>query len=152
MPKYKKILILSALMVLVMVIAGCSWSFFGGSETTDIDEAAIAYVTDIANNKWDAVLKRSTGDQLAIYTQLVPILEKSKQTSELKIAEVVDKAVSDNKNLAFVTVHYVRTVNLPNYGSVMDDKQVLLSMKKIDGEWKVFRMDVVTDLKTMLDN
>jgi len=147
MKNFKRFMFL-CIIVTAVILSGCSSKV---SSDTSIDKAAISYVTNIANNKWDEVLKTSTGDQLAVYTQLVPILKNTKQTSELKVADVVDKAISDNGKLAFVTVHYVRTVNLPDYGSVMDDKQVLLSMKKLDGEWKVFRMDVVTDLKTTLD-
>lgn len=153
MLKKKALLLTVVFLVLAVVVTGCSRSVTGQNQAKDgIDQAAISYVTDIANSKWDEVLKKSTGDQLAIYMQLVPLLKNVKQTSELKLAEVIDKAVSDNGKLAFVTVHYVRTVNLPDYGSVMDDKQVLLSMRQIDGEWKVFRMDVVNDLKTSLNN
>lgn len=114
------------------------------------EEAAVEYVKNIANGEWDKVLQGSTGDQLAIYMQLVPVLENAEQTSELRTVDVVDKKV--NKNLAFITVHFVKTVNLPDYGSVIDDKQVLLSMKKIDNQWKVFNMNIVNDLKTKISD
>lgn len=149
MKKFKNFVLVSVILVIALIFTGCSFFSRKPKEDPAIEQTAIEYVTNISKGSWDNVLAKSTGDQLAIYMQLVPILQEAKQTSDLKIIEVVDKEVFNK--LAFVTVHFVRTVNLPDYGSVMDDKQVLLYMKKIDGEWKVFRLDVVNDLKTKLD-
>lgn len=142
--------ILLIMVLSISLLSGCGVAGKGKVDTS-ADAPAINYVTSIANSKWDEVIKNSTGDQLAIYTQLVPALKNVKQTNDLKRVEIVDRAISNDKKLAFVTVHFVRNVNLPDYGSVLDDKQVLLSMKKIDSQWKVFKMDVVSDLKSTLN-
>lgn len=150
MENFNKKLGLMAIVVLLLVtvLSGCKSV---SKIDTSIDEPAIKYVTNLASSQWDEVLQQSTGDQLAIYTQLLPVLKNVQQTSEIKKVEVTERAISSDKNTAFLTIHLVRTLTLPEYGSSLDDRQLLLSMKKIDGHWKVFKMDIVSDLKTRLN-
>lgn len=146
----KALMLLAAISMFMGLLSGCSFPGSGGKGAAELEQAAVSYATNIANSEWDDVIKASSGDQLAVYMQLVPVLEAMKQTTEVRRVEVVDTSIGSNKNLAFVTVHVVKTVSIPDYGSVLDDKQVLLSMKQLDGQWKVFKMDVVNDIKTAL--
>lgn len=134
--KYKKTISLLLIILLSMSLMGCR----KGNEYV---EQAKNYVSNVANGKWEQVLEMSTGDQLAIYMQMVPTLRNIKQTSSLKRLDVVESF--SRKNTAFVTIHYVRSVEIPGYGSMMDDKQVMVSMRKVDGQWKVFKLDIVLD-------
>lgn len=131
-------------LALTMIFLGGCGEKEGGELQSALEQAAISYGTAIAKQNWDEVLKGSTGDQLSTYLLLVPTFELVEQESELKKIEVMDSVLLEN-GTGFVTIRLVRSMTLPDYGSVTDDRQILLSMKRIDHSWKVFRMDVVSE-------
>lgn len=137
----RMLMVVMASILVLAALTGCKGK--GDGDASGPKAAAVAYATAIANHQWDDVIKKSTGDQLSAYLQLVPTFKLVDQQSQLKKVEVIDEDVLKN-NTAFVTVRMVRNLTIPDYGSTLDDRQLLLSMKKLDGEWKVFRMDVVS--------
>lgn len=141
----KKIASILIILTLLFSLVGCSEK----TDTSGAAEAAEAFIKNFNELKWDIVLKSTTGDQLAVFQQLIPVLKTSDQKPTLKKVEVIDVTASAKTNIAFVTVHYIRTLDIPEYGSVMDDRQVLLSMKKIDGEWKIFKIDTISELQSL---
>lgn len=141
------------LLSLVMVLCLASLVFVGcgKKEASEIENFAIQYVSDVTLGNWEEVMSASTGDQLAIYTQLAPMLENLKQDSNIQKVEVIDQSINKKHTLAFITVYRLANINIDGYGSVLDEKQVLLSLKNIDGVWKVFRYDIVSDINKKID-
>ena len=42
-------------------------------------------------------------------------------------------------------VHLVKTTDILDYGTVIDEKTLLYKLKKIDGEWKVYQFNIIID-------
>lgn len=142
------IFIIVLVVILTITVAGCNKAEYDTykalDETSEAGEVAIQYVKDIIEGEWDKVLENSTGEQLTIYEQLIPVLEKAKQENELKAIEIVDKTLDEENDLIYIDIHFIRTAKFSN-GSITEEGSASLSMKKVDGRWKVFEMDVVTD-------
>lgn len=136
---------LTVILVLVLAIGAMSGC---GKNDSAIKDAATRYMTAWSNQNWEEVLKLSTGDQLAINIQLIPSIKNAKQTFDVKRLEVTDVTTSRDGKIAFASVHLIRAINLPDYGSVMDERTVLLSMVKLNNEWLVFRLDNVYEPKS----
>lgn len=142
---YKKYIGISLLLIFTsLVFTGCG--LFNRNEDVASQPGAIAkqYVTDILNHDWEAVISRSTGDQLSNLIELLPTLKTTGVSGNIRKVEVISEDVSEKGSLAFITVLSVRDVALAGYGSTISEQQTLLSMKKIDGQYFVYRLDGVS--------
>lgn len=140
---FKKALYILLILSVIIAFSGCV------IDTTGAAETALDFIKAFNEQNWDQTIKYCTGDQLAIFQQILPILKESKQQTTLKKAEALDVTSSKNTAIAFVTIHYIRTIDSPEYGSVLDERNILLSMKKIDGVWKVFNINTISDVQTL---
>lgn len=144
---YKKYIGIFLLLIATLsFIVGCG--FLGRDEAPGPkpEETALQYVTDLLNHNWEGVIQRSTGDQLSNLVELLPTLETIKASGNIRKIEVINKDVSEKQSLAFVTVLAVRDVVLEGYGSTIDEQQILVSMKKLDGQYFVYRLDSVSGI------
>ena len=140
-----KLKVILVVLLIGVFLSGCQWiPFVGGDRAEDgtqLESFAVDYMTNVTEHRWDQVIQDSTGDQLSVFLQLMPVLERNRGDNSIRRIEIVDETVHDK--LAYVTVHRVVEMNVDGYGSALDDKQVLLSIRQVDGEWKVFRMDTL---------
>jgi|GEM_PF-3851317 hypothetical protein len=118
------------------VLSGCS-----SGEKEAVKAAARAYAENSMSGNWEEVMKASTGEQLSVLNMLVETLDAASFKSVVRLVEVLDTRVDGN--YAEATVHIVRDVKVEDYGTMTDDRQVRYHFYKVNGEWKVYRVEVV---------
>ena len=82
MRKSQKLFLLLAIVIMFSALTGCS------GNKKEVEEFIEQYVEDVVNGKWDQVLQKSTGDQLSIYTQLVPSFEQIGVNGKINLLKV----------------------------------------------------------------
>jgi len=139
MRKSQKLFLLLAIVIMFSALTGCS------GNKKEVEEFIEQYVEDVVNGKWDQVLQKSTGDQLSIYTQLVPSFEQIGVNGKINLLKVKELEMNKKGTRAEAIVHLVKTTDILDYGTVIDEKTLLYKLKKIDGEWKVYQFNIIID-------
>lgn len=134
----KKAILLGFVIILMLSVAGCS-----NDEKQIVEDAALSYTQNAMAGNWQEVMKGSTGEQLGILLLLSDQLKETKFKADIRLSEVIESNL-DGKE-ASVIVHVVRDVTVADYGTIADDRQILLHLYNLNGEWKVYRMDVILE-------
>ncbi|MFE8700974.1 hypothetical protein ACFYKX_10130 [Cytobacillus sp. FJAT-54145] len=134
--RWKKpfLVLLSALFV-VGLLSGCS------EDKSGVEKTALRYTEAIMTGDWETAAGESAGEQLGVMLLLSEQLAQTKFTADLRLNEVIETEVDGKK--AHAIVHVVRDMSIQEFGSVTDDRQLMLDLYEVDGKWKVYRVDVL---------
>ncbi|MBL4952139.1 hypothetical protein JK635_07930 [Neobacillus sp. YIM B02564] len=111
-------------------------------EDPNLKPFAKEYTENLMKGNWSRVAKDSTGEQLSVFLLLSDQLSQTEFTSDVRLVKVLKTTMIDDTT-ATALVHVVRDMEVEKYGRITDDRQILLSLQKVDKDWKVYRTDVV---------
>jgi len=128
-------------MAVSLLVSGCS----GKNKELERQLQGIVeeYVQNLAAQQWDKVLPALSGDALASMEEMIPALQAVDY--ETKIHELKTKVdfINKDKDRATVEATYIMEQTVPDYGTTLDDMMVVFDLKKIQDQWKIYRISIV---------
>lgn len=126
-------------LLLLTFLAGCG----NNAEKEEVSEVVKSYIDYTTKGEWEKAIVASTGEQLSVLMLLSDQLELTQYDGTVRLANIV--SVTADEEQAKAIVHVVRDLKVQDYGTLTDDRQIAYSLYNVDGEWKVYKVEVVLD-------
>ena len=128
--------------IVLLLLTGCGDDKVLESQLKD---TSIKYITAWAAKDFETVMTLATGEALTALQQLAPALKGADYSNKIEGMSAKLDHINKSKDNAAVELTYTQEQTVPGYGTSVRKIDVMCNLKKINGEWKVYAVNLISE-------